>query len=230
MPESVTDRPTKSHEYLFLLSKNERYFYDHDAAKEPMAAASVTRLSQNVVAQAGSERANGGAKTNGPMKAVGALPKQDGHGRRHAGFNERYFGKQIKGNSKTFRGGGAYTGNRSFDNSTPVARGSHGNTPNETGLRNRRSVWEVATVGFSEAHFATFPPKLIEPCILAGCPAGGTVLDPFFGAGTTGLVADRHGRHCIGIELNPSYVEIAEQRLQKDAGLFADVVTTPGEY
>jgi DNA modification methylase len=91
------------------------------------------------------------------------------------------------------------------------------------GTRNKRSVWEVATQPFSEAHFATFPPALIEPCILAGCPKGGTVLDPFGGAGTTGLVADRLGRNAILIELNPSYAEIAERRLNADGGMFAEV-------
>ena len=85
-------------------------------------------------------------------------------------------------------------------------------------------MWSVTTQPFKEAHFATYPPELIEPCILAGAPPGGTVLDPFFGAGTTGLVADRHGRHCVGIELNPEYVQIAERRLRKDAGMFADIV------
>jgi DNA modification methylase len=89
--------------------------------------------------------------------------------------------------------------------------------------RNRRSVWEVTTQPFSEAHFATFPPQLIEPCILAGCPEGGTVLDPFFGAGTTGLVADRLGRNCIGIELNPEYAEMAQRRIEGDAPMFANV-------
>jgi DNA modification methylase len=82
-------------------------------------------------------------------------------------------------------------------------------------MRNKRSVWSIATMPFKEAHFATFPPKLIEPCILAGCPKGGTVLDPFFGAGTTGLVAELHGRNCIGIELNPAYAALAEKRIAK---------------
>jgi DNA modification methylase len=91
------------------------------------------------------------------------------------------------------------------------------------GLRNMRNVWSVATQPYSKAHFATFPAALIEPCIKAGCPEGGTVLDPFFGAGTTGLVADRLGRGCIGIELNPAYSEMAHQRLRDDAPLFADV-------
>lgn len=93
----------------------------------------------------------------------------------------------------------------------------------EDGFRNRRSVWTVSTQPFAEAHFATYPPALIEPCILAGCPKGGTVIDPFGGAGTTGLVADRLGRNAILIELNPEYATIAEKRLTADAGMFAEV-------
>lgn len=162
MPESVQDRCTKAHEYLFLLSKGPRYYYDIDAIAEPISTASIARLAQNVEAQAGSTRVPG--KTNGTMRAVG-------------------------------------TG--------------------ET--RNKRSVWEVPTQPFKDAHFATFPPALVEPCILAGCPHGGTVLDPFFGAGTTGLVADRLQRDCIGIELNPEYAAIADRRINDDAGMFAEV-------
>ena len=166
MPESVTDRCTKAHEYLFLLSKSARYHFDADAIKEPMTASSATRLSQPGLAeQKGSDRVPG--KTNGAMKAVG------------------------------------------------------GDT------RNKRSVWTVATQPFSEAHFATFPPALIEPCILAGCPKGGTVLDPFGGAGTTGVVADRLGRDAILIELNPDYIKIAEKRLSGDAGMFVDLEIVP---
>jgi DNA modification methylase len=90
-------------------------------------------------------------------------------------------------------------------------------------FRNKRSVWTIATTPFDEAHFATFPPALIEPCILAGCPKGGTVLDPFGGAGTTGLVADRLGRNAILIELNPEYAAMAERRIKADAGMFAEV-------
>ena len=89
--------------------------------------------------------------------------------------------------------------------------------------RNKRSVWSIATQPFKEAHFATFPPALVEPCILAGCPTGGLVLDPFFGAGTTGMVADRLQRNCIGIELNPAYAEIARNRISDDAGMFGQV-------
>jgi DNA modification methylase len=197
MPESVTDRCTKAHEYIFLMSKSAKYHYDANAVAEPISAASVARLAQDIENQHGSDRVPG--KTNGAMKAVG------------------------KGNAKIFRGGGAYTKGQSFDNSTTAERNSHGNTPNLTGLRNRRSVWEVTTQPFSEAHFATFPPDLIEPCILAGCPVGGTVLDPFGGAGTTGLVADRLQRHALLIELNAGYAAMTERRLRDDAGMFAEV-------
>jgi DNA modification methylase len=211
MPESVTDRCTKAHEYLFLLSKSGRYYFDGNAIAEPLGASSVSRLAQNVDAQAGSARVPG--KTNGAMKAVG--------GRRAAG-------------NKTHKGQAAYeagdermrtkAGLVSFANRerAKVAEGDI------EGTRNRRSVWTVATQPFKEAHFATFPPALIEPCILAGSPKGGTVLDPFGGAGTTGLVADRLQRNAILIELNPDYAAIAERRIKGDASLFADV-STPQE-
>jgi len=88
-----------------------------------------------------------------------------------------------------------------------------------TWLRNRRSVWSIATHPFPGAHFATSPPALVEPCILAGCPAGGCVLDPFSGAGTVGMVALRHGRNFVGVEINPEYVEMARSRIDSDAPL-----------
>lgn len=196
MPESVTDRPTKSHEYLFLLTKSERYYYDQEAIAEPVTASTIERVSQPTLdQQGGSCRVPG--KTNGAMKAV--LKK--------SGNKARKLGSE--------RG-------------CPEGTGSNvcGSVSWEGTTRNKRTVWTVATKPFSEAHFATYPPELIEPCILAGSPRGGTVLDPFFGAGTTGLVADRLGRHCIGIELNPEYIEIAERRLRKDAGMLADIVVT----
>lgn len=188
MPESVTDRCTKSHESIFLLSKSHKYYFDAEAIKEPIAASSVARLSQDIEHQSGSSRVPG--KTNGTMKAVIG-----------------------KGNSKTFRGGGVYTKGKSFDNSASAERESHGNAPNETGMRNKRSVWNVATIGYKGAHFATFPPDLIEPCILAGSPAGGIVLDPFTGSGTTGVVAGKHNRKFIGCELNADYIKMAEDRI-----------------
>lgn len=159
MPESVTDRPTKAHEYIFLLSKSQRYYYDADAIREPV----MSELTQQKVS----------FKRNN-SKRERAIPGQ------------KY---------------GTHRPNR---NDTPVRD-----------TRNKRSVWTVATKPFPKAHFATFPLKLIEPCILAGCPAGGTVLDPFVGSGTTLLVATQYHRKSIGIELNPEYIEIAKQRLSQ---------------
>ncbi|WP_427112420.1 DNA-methyltransferase [Megasphaera sueciensis] len=177
MPESVRDRCTKSHEYIFLMTKQPKYYFDNDAIKEPCAG-----INQEL--PAGSEGAFG--------------PQQSR--------------RRLKGNAKTFRGG-VYTENKSFDNSVLQERDSHGNTPNITGLRNKRDVWDVSTKGFKGAHFATFPEELITPCILAGCPEGGIVLDPFFGSGTTGAVAFKHNRYYVGIELNPEYVNMAEHRI-----------------
>ena len=124
---------------------------------------------------------------------------------------------------------------RQLPPSTRITPGNKGaaNTRNDgdrfgvvnDGTRNKRSVWEVTTAPFSEAHFATFPPALIEPCIKAGCPKDGTVLDPFAGAGTTGLVADRLQRNAILIELNPAYAAMSERRIIDDAPLFAEVST-----
>jgi DNA modification methylase len=206
MPESVRDRCTKAHEYVFLLSKGPRYYFDAEAISEPLGEASIARLSQNVEAQAGSERVPG--KTNGAMKDVG--------GRRAAG-------------NKTHRGQAAYeAGEERFRTKAGLVgfaerERAKVDAGDLEGTRNKRSVWTVATQPYKEAHFATYPPELIEPCILAGCPAGGTVLDPFGGAGTTGLVADRLQRNAVLIELNPAYAAIAQKRLEGDAGMFSQV-------
>jgi DNA modification methylase len=190
IPESVTDRPTKAHEYVFLLSKRSRYYYDGDAIREPLAPSSVARLSQPTLAQqAGSDRVPG--KTNGPMKAVPP---------RRSGNKERTYGD---------------------DRGRP---GSHlaGNVPWEddgTG-RNARTVWTIATQPFKGSHFATMPPALAERCIKAGSRPGDTVLDPFGGAGTTGLAADRIGRDAVLVELNPEYAEMARARIKGEAPLF----------
>lgn len=181
MPESVKDRFTKSHEYIFLLTKQVKYFFDGEAVKEP-AVGFNNRL------PAGSR----GAKTP----------------------NSR----RRKGNARTFRGGGAYTNGRAYDNSAEVERSSSGNVKNTTGTRNRRDVWSVATQGYNKAHFSTFPEKLIEPCILAGCRTGGIVLDPFLGSGTTAAVAVKNGREYIGIELNPEYAELSKERIRRLEG------------
>jgi DNA modification methylase len=214
MPESVRDRCTKAHEYLFLLSKGPRYHFDAQAIAEPLAVATVSRLAQDVESQAGSNRVPG--KTNGPMKAVG--PKSWKGSCFDSGKTAEH---QLGRAQPTRKRADRFGGNKHNGSSTKHSDGSiyeGGDT------RNKRSVWEVATQPFSEAHFATFPPALIEPCILAGCAKGGTVLDPFGGAGTTGLVADRLQRNAILIELNEEYAEIARRRLAKDGGMFSEVL------
>ena len=156
MPESVRDRCTKAHEYIFLLSKSAHYYFDAAAIREPCG---------------------------------------------------------TKGNARTFRGGGTYTNGQSFQNSARVERERHGNKADSDGGRNKRSVWSIATGKFKAAHHATFPERLAEQCILAGCPEGGTVLDPFTGSGTTGVVAKRLWRHFVGVEINPDYCKMATDRI-----------------
>jgi DNA modification methylase len=213
MPESVRDRCTKAHEYLFLLSKSERYYFDQDAILEPCSLSTHARLSQDVQAQIGSERAHGGGKTNGNMKAVRRKAKSGTYSEDSARFDGNPHPSGGWPPRKLALAGSGIKNNDSMDVALAIM-------PDE---RNKRSVWTVATQPFSEAHFATFPPALVEPCIKAGCPAGGVVLDPFAGAGTTGLVADRLGRNAILIELNPEYAAMIERRIGADAGMFADI-------
>ncbi|HCE6948970.1 site-specific DNA-methyltransferase [Pseudomonas aeruginosa] len=153
MPESVRDRCTKAHEYVFMLSKSPRYYYDHEAVKED---------------------------------AVSDHPSGNG------------FKRDAR---------------ESYKNLDGTARGNDEQWTGVGGKRNRRSVWTVPTAGFKGAHFATFPPDLIRPCVLAGAPRGGLVLDPFGGAGTTALVAMQEGRRSVLLELNPEYASIARHRL-----------------
>ena len=178
MPESVTDRCTKAHEYIFLMSKSQKYYYDSEAIAMPLAETSNARLAQpNLANQAGSDRVPG--KTNGNMKAVG--PR----------FGGNKYGDDDREESRT-KSGNEWTG--------------------DTGKANRRSVWTVATKPYSGAHFAVFPSDLIEPCILAGAPVGGIVLDPFMGSGTTAQVAQNLGRKYLGCELNPDYCQLQNIR------------------
>jgi DNA modification methylase len=172
MPESVRDRCTKSHEYIFLLSKSPQYFYDRIAVQEDAKTAPGATWKEH--------------------KAAGATA-----------------GNVIVGD-----------GVRNGTQRVVHGKGVTSNLTRQDGKRNKRSVWSVTTRPFKGAHFATFPPALIEPCILAGCPEGGTVLDPFFGAGTTGLVAQRHNRKWIGCELNPEYAAIAQARIESESTLF----------
>lgn len=207
MPESMRDRCTKAHEYLFLLSKSEKYYFDQDAILEPVSSSTQARLAQNIEAQTGSERANGGTKTNGNMKAVargvgwghGTDAEQRGRGRVTAkDVPEKDGGRLEQGLRPAARMGGA--GWR--EEGRPLDR-------------NKRSVWTVPTQSYRGAHFATFPEKLVEPCILAGSRAGDVVFDPFFGSGTTGQVSQNLGRHFIGCELNPAYEGLQNERLRQ---------------
>lgn len=171
MPESVRDRCTKSHEYLFLLSKSKKYYFDIDAIKEPAAY----------------------GYPNSPDRIKS--PYGQGFTRRAKGG-----GKKLSSNAVF----GKISDTQNLDKA--------GLKVYET--RQKRSVWSVSTKPYKGAHFATFPPDLIEPCILAGCPERGMVLDPFFGAGTVGLVAKKLNRGFLGIELNSDYCEIAKNRLR----------------
>lgn len=189
MPESVTDRCTKAHEYIFLLSKSQTYFFDHEAIQE---------------------EANYDGRKDTLFK-----------GGVHSG---KEWTPQTKGRDRSLpRNRNGITG--SLDHKNVQHKGQEPNTFHLNGLggtpdeiyavRNKRSVWNVNLKPFADAHFATFPEKLIEPCILAGSRPGDTVLDPFNGAGTTGLVSLKHHRNYIGIELNPEYIKIAEKRLSE---------------
>lgn len=176
MPESVTDRCTKSHEYIFLLSKSRQYYFDAEAIKEPVALSTIDRMSQAIELQKGSPVPG---KTNGNMNAVAP----------------RYGGKKYTESPEVFN------------------RTKSGNPYAFRPYRNKRSVWTVTTKPYKGAHFATFPLDLITPCILAGCPKGGIVLDPFMGSGTTAKVAKDCLRNYVGIEINPDYIELAEKRI-----------------
>ena len=163
MPESVTDRPTKAHEYVFLLTKSARYFYDAGAIAEQAEPASADR------------------------------------------YNYAFGGKK---NETLLESGQVHT--------RPIGEREY------TGTRNARTVWSITTKPFKGAHFATMPPELARRCILAGSKPGDMVLDPFGGAGTTGLVADRLGRDATLIELNPTYAAMARERITNGAPLFSE--------
>lgn len=165
MPESVTDRCSRSYEHIFQMSKSKRYYFDLAAIAEPIAPSTLVRMRSG---RSGSNK-----------------------------YAERVPGQTLQAI----------------------------NRPRETGAseeelpthRNKRDVWHINTTAYSGAHFATFPPQLAETCILAGCPEGGVVLDPFFGSGTTGLAAKRNGRHYIGVEINPAFCQLAEERIAAGA-------------
>lgn len=186
MPESVTDRCTKAHEYIFLLSKNKKYYYDQDSIKQP------AKDPEDDIRRSNAQNWNN--KSAPDNKRNGLRPRKSGNKKRKDGI-ERGCPKDSTSNVCS-------------------------SVPWEGVMANKRTVWEVTTKPFKEAHFATFPPELIVPCIKAGCPEDGIVLDPFHGAGTTGMVARKLNRNYIGIELNPEYIAISEKRMEKELGMF----------
>lgn len=189
MPESANDRPSTAHEKIFVFTKNPKYFWDKEAVKRPCSPNTHARLSQNLAAQEGSHRANGGGKTNGPMRAV-----IEGSTRKLADESQNY--SKRKGSLEAALS--LKVDKRNIRNYEPA----------------RFEVWEMATQSFKGAHFATFPEELARRCIAAGCPIDGIVLDPFGGAGTTGLAAKNLGRQAILIELSPEYAQLAADRLR----------------
>lgn len=200
MPESVRDRCTKAHEYLFLLSKSERYYFDQDAIVESVSKSTHARLSQDIQNQIGSARANGGSKTNGNMKAV-SRKAYSGNG---VGFG--------RGADAEDRNRGRIKNNVSMDAAMAIM----------PTMRNKRSVWTIPTESYSEAHFATFPQALVEPCILAGSRVNDIIFDPFLGSGTVAQVAQRLGRRWLGSELNPEYIKLQADRTRQ-AGMSLEV-------
>ena len=181
MPESVTDRCTKSHEYIFLLTKNPKYYFDNEAIKEK----AVWDL-DGTGTEARKDRQLEGMKSGPTEMKNGIRPRGD---RRLRASTFKKVQKIGLAQSKA-----EYV---------------------ETFGRNKRSVWTVTTKPYKEAHFATFPQDLIIPMVKAGCPENGLVLDPFMGSGTTAITARTLGRHYLGIELNPEYIKLAEDRLKQ---------------
>jgi site-specific DNA-methyltransferase (adenine-specific) len=221
MPESVKDRCTKSHEYIFLLSRSKHYYYDAYAIAEPYADKTFTTFG---CSSSGYGDGTGMVKSENIDRDIPIRKPKDwkmpdnwdtklgAHGNHHREGREK--GKRKMSDADKSIGG---TGTK--------LHGHSGNFDAEgnligNGRANKRSVWTVSTQSFTDAHFATFPEKLIEPCILAGCPVEGIVLDPFMGAGTTALVALKLNRKYIGIELNPKYIKIAARRIRDEMPLF----------
>lgn len=234
MPESVKDRCTKAHEYIFLLSKKSKYYFDHEAIAEPCieSNSSRPRMGQGDNTQYNKKRAS----WNGSVFDKGKTYIHQGE--RCQKRSDKIDGMKVPSGWDTSEGShrdlkGRYTKGKhsNTDKQSPwhrmvenVAKARANGASHDTPFgekRNKRSVWTVASKPFAEAHFATFPPDLIEPCILAGCPKDGVVLDPFMGSGTTGIVAYMNKRNYVGCELNPEYIAIAEKRIQNERDKYA---------
>lgn len=200
MPESVRDRPTRAHEYIFLLSKRPRYYYDHEAISEEASPNTHPRMARHKEGQ-GSDRGWGGQKRTGPM-APGVNPKSR-------------CGPPVAGWDRSTGQGGHGTINRQREKGRPRQNESFSEALG-TGVvdrRNKRTVWTIGTEPYSGAHYAVFPQALVEPCILAGSRPGDVVFDPFFGSGTVGQVAQRLGRRWLGIELDERNRSLQAERI-----------------
>lgn len=229
MPESVKDRPTSGVEYVFMFSKSEKYYYDYASIQRPLADSSISRIMQKTF-----DRQTGGDKdygkgTNTSRSARKALEnfasnirfggnKADGYG------NKTYSGKEwIAGKTRRYRNTDAFYDSldiliketQEYLNYLQEIKENRGALCDESG---EIIVLDIPTRSFKAAHFATFPPTLIEPLLIAGCPVGGVVLDFFCGSGTVGLVSMQSGRQFICGDLNPEYVEMAQQRLLEASG------------
>lgn len=218
MPESVRDRCTKAHEYIFLMSKRGRYFFDFEAFQEPVSGGAHARAPGNTSHKYTDEYEKGDERHRmkaGLVKYADKFKTPDGwdttkgkgsHGSFHKEWREKghtgYQHKRHGVHPKSAEPGSGIKANTSFSAAVHQL----------VDKRNRRSVWTVATQPYSGAHFATFPPGLIEPCILAGSRPGDIVFDPFFGSGTTGEVAQRLGRQWIGCEINEDYEPLQKER------------------
>lgn len=184
MPEPVTDRCVKSHEYIFLLSKSERYYFDYEAIQEE----AVTQVDRR----------------------IGKRVTYDGKRKGEAGTGNRAF---VSLKTKHRFGGSKYGDKMDAHYARYSGHAYSPQLVDDVVVRNKRDVWTITTKSNKEAHFATFPEDLITPCILASCKRGGVVLDPFIGSGTTGIVARNLGCCYVGIELNPDYQRLAERRI-----------------
>jgi DNA modification methylase len=180
MPESVTDRCTRSHEYIFLLSKSANYYFDYEAIQEEANYDGRTKIDRTA----------------------------------NRIYDEKNFPLGLQSMQKKDPQRWKFRAKNTFDIKIENKDGEM------IAIRNKRDVWTVATKPYNEAHFATFPEKLIKDCILAGCPENGIVLDPFMGAGTTALVARKLNRNYTGIELNPEYIKLANKRLYDKLGMW----------
>lgn len=211
MPESVTDRCTKAHEYLFLLSKSPSYRCDMEAIRIP--ASLETKLQSFETMNFKSRDKYKTAGNVNPPKGAMAYESGDERHRTKAGLLA--YAERTRASRDTFKRENSKRSVAHPGQTMGTHRPDRADSEYDLSTANRRSVWTVATEAYPGAHFATFPEKLVEPCVLAGSRAGDIVFDPFFGSGTTGQVAQRLGRHFIGCELNADYEPLQRDRLRQ---------------